>query len=154
MSITIEPKDATLGASITGIDLAQLDDASWDILKQAFLEFGVLIFPAQALSDDAQIAFASRFGELETELAAISNERPNGEVVDDNDLPYWILRGNERWHIDSSFKPLAAKASCLTAMAVPESGGETQWADMRAGYDALTDETKQRNGGLCALHSN
>ena len=62
MSITIEPKDATLGASITGIDLAQLDDASWDIVKQAFLEFGVLIFPTQALSDDAQIAFASRFG--------------------------------------------------------------------------------------------
>ena len=154
MSITIEPKDATLGASITGIDLAQLDDANWDIVKQAFLEFGVLIFPMQALSDDAQIAFASRFGELETELAAISNERANGEVVDDNDLPYWILRGNERWHIDSSFKPLAAKASCLTAMAVPESGGETQWADMRAGYDALTDETKQRIAGLCALHSN
>ena len=154
MSITIEPKDATLGASITGIDLAQLDDANWDIVKQAFLEFGVLIFPMQALSDDAQIAFASRFGELETELAAISNERANGEVVDDNDLPYWILRGNERWHIDSSFKPLAAKASCLTAMGVPESGGETQWADMRAGYDALTDETKQRIAGLCALHSN
>ncbi|MEC9252711.1 MAG: TauD/TfdA family dioxygenase [Pseudomonadota bacterium] len=154
MSITIEPKDATLGASITGIDLAQLDDASWDIVKQAFLEFGVLIFPTQALSDDAQIAFASRFGELETELAAISNERANGEVVDDNDLPYWILRGNERWHIYRSFKPLAAKASCLTARAVPESGGETQWADMRAGYDALTDETKQRIDGLCALHSN
>ena len=154
MSITIEPKDATLGATITGIDLAQLDHASWETVRQAFLEFGVLIFPGQNLSDDAQIAFASRFGELETELAAISNERADGEVVDDNDLPYWILRGNERWHIDSSFKPLAAKASCLTAMAVPNAGGETQWADMRAGYDVLTNEMKQRVEGLCALHSN
>ena len=154
MSITIQPKDATLGATITGIDLAQLDNASWEGVRQAFLEFGVLIFPAQMLSDDAQIAFASRFGELETELAAISNERADGEIVDDNDLPYWILRGNERWHIDSSFKPLAAKASCLTAMAVPEAGGETQWADMRAGYDVLTNEMKQRVEGLCALHSN
>ncbi|MEE3134099.1 MAG: TauD/TfdA family dioxygenase, partial [Pseudomonadota bacterium] len=117
MPIRIDPKDATLGATITGIDLAHLDNTSWDIVRQAFLEFGVLIFPEQALSDDAQIAFASRFGALETPLAAISNERSNGEVVDDNDLPYWILRGNERWHIDSSFKPLAAKASCLTAMA-------------------------------------
>ena len=152
--MTIEPKDATLGATITGIDLAQLDNASWEGVRQAFLEFGVLIFPAQMLSDDAQIAFASRFGELETELAAISNERADGEIVDDNDLPYWILRGNERWHIDSSFKPLAAKASCLTAMAVPEAGGETQWADMRAGYDVLTNEVKQRVEGLCALHSN
>ena len=152
--MTIEPKDATLGATITGIDLAQLDNASWEGVRQAFLEFGVLIFPAQMLSDDAQIAFASRFGELETELAAISNERADGEIVDDNDLPYWILRGNERWHIDSSFKPLAAKASCLTAMAVPEAGGETQWADMRAGYDVLTNEMKQRVEGLCALHSN
>ena len=152
--MTIEPKDATLGATITGIDLAQLDNASWEGVRQAFPEFGVLIFPAQMLSDDAQIAFASRFGELETELAAISNERADGEIVDDNDLPYWILRGNERWHIDSSFKPLAAKASCLTAMAVPEAGGETQWADMRAGYDVLTNEMKQRVEGLCALHSN
>ena len=154
MSITIEPKDATLGATITGIDLAQLDHASWETVRQAFLEFGVLIFPGQNLSDDAQIAFASRFGELETELAAISNERADGEVVDDNDLPYWILRGNERWHIDSSFKPLAAKASCLTAMAVPNAGGETQWADMRAGFDVLPNETKRRVEGLCALHSN
>ncbi len=154
MSITIEPKDATLGATITGIDLAQLDHASWETVRQAFLEFGVLIFPGQNLSDDAQIAFASRFGELETELAAISNERADGEVVDDNDLPYWILRGNERWHIDSSFKPLAAKASCLTAMAVPDAGGETQWADMRAGFDVLPNETKRRVEGLCALHSN
>ena len=154
MSITIEPKDATLGATITGIDLAQLDHANWKTVRQAFLEFGVLIFPGQKLSDDAQIAFASRFGELETELAAISNERADGEIVDDNDLPYWILRGNERWHIDSSFKPLAAKASCLTAMAVPNAGGETQWADMRAGYDVLTNEMKQRVEGLCALHSN
>ncbi|MCS5567620.1 MAG: TauD/TfdA family dioxygenase [Pseudomonadales bacterium] len=154
MSITIEPKDATLGATITGIDLAQLDHANWKTVRQAFLEFGVLIFPGQKLSDDAQIAFASRFGELETELTAISNERADGEIVDDNDLPYWILRGNERWHIDSSFKPLAAKASCLTAMAVPNAGGETQWADMRAGYDVLTNEMKQRVEGLCALHSN
>ena len=154
MSITIEPKDATLGATITGIDLAQLDHASWETVRQAFLEFGVLIFPGQNLSDDAQIAFASRFGELETELAAISNERADGEVVDDNDLPYWILRGNERWHIDSSFKPLAAKASCLTAMAVPDAGGETQWADMRAGFDILPNDMKQRVEGLCALHSN
>ena len=154
MSIQIDPKDATLGATITGIDLAHLDNASWDIVRQAFLEFGVLIFPEQALSDDAQIAFASRFGALETPLAAISNERSNGEVVDDNDLPYWILRGNERWHIDSSFKPLAAKASCLTAMAVPDVGGETQWADMRAGYDVLSDEIKQQVKGLSALHSN
>ena len=154
MSITIEPKDATLGATITGIDLAQLDHASWETVRQAFLEFGVLIFPGQNLSDDAQIAFASRFGELETELAAISNERADGEVVDDNDLPYWILRGNERWHIDSSFKPLAAKASCLTAMAVPNAGGETQWADMRAGFDVLPNEMKRRVEGLCALHSN
>ena len=154
MSITIEPKDATLGATITGIDLAQLDHVSWETVRQAFLEFGVLIFPGQNLSDDAQIAFASRFGELETELAAISNERADGEVVDDNDLPYWILRGNERWHIDSSFKPLAAKASCLTAIAVPNAGGETQWADMRAGFDVLPNETKRRVEGLCALHSN
>ncbi|MEE8041196.1 MAG: TauD/TfdA family dioxygenase [Pseudomonadales bacterium] len=151
---TIQPKDATLGATITDIDLANLDDATWQIVEDAFLAYGVLIFPGQHLSDDEQVAFASRFGDLEHVLAPITNKGPDGSILADDEHRYWILRGNERWHIDSSFMPLAAKASCLTAMAVPDSGGETQWADMRAGYEALGDAMKNRVDALSALHSN
>ena len=154
MTPTIDPKDASLGATITDIDLANLDDATWKVVEDAFLEYGVLIFPGQHLSDDEQIAFASRFGDLEHVLASIANQKPDGSIMRDDEHRYWILRGNERWHIDSSFMPLAAKASCLTAMVVPDAGGETEWADMRAGYQALDEVTKTRVESLSALHSN
>src|SRR6185503_11413256 len=66
---------------------------------------------------------------------------------------YKALRGNEGWHTDSSYMPLAAKASCLSAQVVPSAGGETEWADMRAAYDALEEATRQRIAGLSAHHS-
>ena len=155
----IEPKEATLGAVITDIDLARLDYSAWRVVEDAFHRYGLLIFPGQHLSDAAQVAFASRFGDLETVIAPISNAASGGgeadrAVVGDETLRYWILRGNERWHTDSSFKPLAAKASCLTAIEVPAEGGQTEWADMRAGYEVLDEALRRRIEGLCALHSN
>ena len=63
------------------------------------------------------------------------------------------LRGNEGWHTDSSYMPLAAKASVLSAQVVPSAGGETEWADMRAAYDALDEATRRRIAGLSAHHS-
>ncbi len=154
MHPTIRPKDATLGATITDIDLAHLDAAAWALVEEAFLEYGVLIFPGQHLADDEQVAFASRFGNLEHVLALIANQRKDGSILGADEHRYWILRGNERWHIDSSFMPLAAKSSCLTAMAVPDAGGDTEWADMRAGYQALDEAVKRRIEGLSAYHSN
>ncbi|MEM7018086.1 MAG: TauD/TfdA family dioxygenase, partial [Pseudomonadota bacterium] len=150
----VQPTDAALGATINDIDLANLDETGWKLVDEAFHQYGVLIFPGQHLSDEAQVAFALRFGALETKLANISNKRADDSVVDEGNLRYWILRGNERWHSDSSFMPLSAKASMLTAMAIPEVGGETEWADMRAGYEALDEEMRGRIEGLCALHSN
>jgi alpha-ketoglutarate-dependent taurine dioxygenase len=64
-----------------------------------------------------------------------------------------ILRGNEGWHTDSSYMPIAAKASMLSAHVVPPRGGATEWADMRAAYDALPFETKAKIDGLAAHHS-
>lgn len=154
MTPKVQPKDATLGAVITDIDLGNLDDTTWSIIEEAFIEYGVLMFPGQHLSDDAQTAFGARFGELETPLAYISNATEGDGMLGDDTLRYWILRGNERWHSDSSFKPRSAKASMLSAMVVPGEGGETEWADMRAAYDALDDEKRGQIEGLCALHSN
>jgi alpha-ketoglutarate-dependent taurine dioxygenase len=64
-----------------------------------------------------------------------------------------ILRGNEGWHTDSSYMPIAAKASILSAERVPTRGGQTEWADMRAAFDALAPETKNRIESLAAHHS-
>jgi alpha-ketoglutarate-dependent taurine dioxygenase len=65
MSMRITPIDATFGAVITGIDLGQLDDATWAAVHAAFLEYGVLVFPEQHLSEEAQESFARRLGSAE-----------------------------------------------------------------------------------------
>ena len=158
MPLAIETTGATLGAIITGVDLATLDDAAWKDIEAAFHEHALLIFPGQHLSAEAQIAVGARFGEIEQlvadrEIVPISNERPDGGLAEDGSHQMEILRGNEGWHTDSSYMPLSAKASVLSARVVPTAGGQTEWADMRSAYDALDDATKERIAGLAAYHS-
>ena len=62
-------------------------------------------------------------------------------------------RGNEAWHTDSTYKPISSKCAMLSAVVVPEAGGETELADLRAGYAALDPATRNRIAGLCAYHS-
>jgi alpha-ketoglutarate-dependent taurine dioxygenase len=160
MPPTIMPIDATLGAVVTDVDLARMDAATWKTVERAFHERAVLVFPGQHLTEPAQIAFANRFGEIEL-LAAdpaqqavpISNQKPDGSIMGPDEHRYKSLRGNEGWHTDSSYMPLAAKASVLSAQVVAPAGGETEWADMRAAYEALDEATRRRVSGLSAHHS-
>ncbi len=158
MEPTITPTSATLGALVTDIDLAELDDATWTTVESAFHEFGVLIFPAQHLSEEAQGAFAARFGEIE-QLApnittvSISNQKKDGSIAGPEEHATRLQRGNEGWHTDSSYMPLASKASVFSAHVVPQRGGQTEWADMRAAYDELDDETREKIANLSAYHS-
>jgi alpha-ketoglutarate-dependent taurine dioxygenase len=160
MEPTITPIDATLGATITDVDLADLDDITWKRVEDAFHEYAALIFPGQNLTDDAQVAFASRFGDIEllredpdAKAVSISNQKPDGSVFKPEEHRYQTLRGNEGWHTDSSYMPLAAKASVLSAQVVPSAGGETELADMRAAYDALDADRKELIEDLFAYHS-
>ncbi|HIB57362.1 MAG TPA: TauD/TfdA family dioxygenase [Alphaproteobacteria bacterium] len=160
MQPTVTPTNATVGAVLTDVDLANLDDATGRVVENAFHDFGALIFPNQHLTEEAQIAFAKRFGDLELltpddtmKAVSISNQKENGSVYDPEDFRYKTLRGNEGWHTDSSYMPLAAKVSILSAQVVPEEGGETEVADMRAAYDELSDSMKDRVSGLEAYHS-
>ena len=152
--ITVEPLAATLGATVRGLSVAQLDDHSWATIEAAFHRYALLIFPAQFLTDDQQTAFAARFGELEpgAALAPISNVSPEGELRAPDSLLMQQLRGNEGWHSDSSFMPRSAKASMLSAHVVPRDGGETEWADMTAAYEALDAATRAEVDRLSALH--
>ena len=160
MGSTITPIDATLGAVVTGLELARMDAATWKAVEQAFHEHAVLVFPGQDLTDDEQVAFASRFGDIELlapdpelKAVAISNRKPDGSVMGAEEHRFKALRGNEGWHTDSSYMPLSAKASVLSAQVVPSADGETEWADMRAAYDALDEGTRKRISGLSAHHS-
>ena len=160
MQPTITPLDATLGATVTDIDLATMDEATWHIVEDAFHQYAMLVFPAQNLSEEAQIAFALRFGDMELlrpdadqQAVSISNQKDDGSVDRADEYRYKTQRGNEGWHTDSSYMPLAAKASVLSAQVVPSAAGGTEFADMRAGYDALDATTKNRIADLSAYHS-
>ena len=149
------PIDATLGAVVTDVDLNQVDDHTWAHIHAGFLRYGVLVFPDQHLGAEAQGAFAHRFGDRMEGAASgrISNQRRDGSMATAKDEAFRLQRGNEGWHIDSTYMPLAAKAGMLSALKVPPTGGETEFADMRAAWDALDAETQRKLEGLSAYHS-
>jgi alpha-ketoglutarate-dependent taurine dioxygenase len=160
MEPTVTPIAATLGAVVTDLELARMDASTRKTVEGAFHQHAVLVFPGQHLTEAEQVAFANRFGDIELLAAdpeqkavAISNQKPDGTVLQADEHRYKSLRGNEGWHTDSSYMPLAAKASVLSAQVVPSADGETEWADMRAAYDALDEATRRRIAPLSAHHS-
>jgi len=154
----IQPFESTLGALVTGIALADLDQSKWLQIESAFLEHAVLIFPGQYLSNEQQACFAIRFGEMDQlgsgkDAIPLCNQRADGSLRKKDEHLMQILRGNEGWHTDGSYMSLAAKVSMLSAHVVPSTGGETEWADARAGYDVLSSDTQDRISDLAAQHS-
>ena len=150
--------DSTLGAVVTEVELTSLSDDEWTQIEHAFHEHAVLVFPGQHLSSSEQIAFARRFGDIEVlfegyDAVPISTVDQTGEVMAPDHPVMQVVRGNQGWHTDSSYMPVSAKASMLSARVVPASGGETEWADMRAAFDALDPVTRERIADLSAYHS-
>ena len=92
----VNPLDATFGARVTNIKLSSLDDDAFRQLYDTWLEYALLVFPGQFLDKDEQVAFAKRFGELEFDIAPISNVRRDGSVRvdDDTDDVLKVLKGN------------------------------------------------------------
>jgi len=154
-SFDVQPVDASFGAVVTGIRLPELDEPTWRRLHDTWLEHALLIFPGQHLKKDEQITFAKRFGPLEFEMGAVSNVREDGtlRIEAEGDDVVSILKGNEGWHADSTFKPIQAKGAVFSAEVVPTIGGHTGWADMRSAYDALDAATRARIAPLQAYHS-
>ena len=154
-TLDIEPIDASFGAVVRGIKVAEADEATFRALYDAWLEYALLIFPDQHLARDQQIAFAKRFGPLEFEMAAISNVRSDGTIrpEQDNDDVIKVLKGNMGWHHDSTYMPVQAKGAVFSAEEVPSVGGRTGFADMRAAYDALDEGLKKKIARLTAYHS-
>lgn len=160
MTITVTPVDASLGAVVTDVDLENLDDAGWAEIHRAFLQHAVLVFPGQHLDEQAQGAFARRFGAIEKlsprqtgDTIPVSNQKRDGSLARPDEYQYQILKGNEGWHTDSTYMPLASKAAMLTAIELPPSGGDTEFADMRAAWEALDPETQAFLDTHSAYHS-
>lgn len=152
MSLRVDPLDATFGAVVTGLDLARLDDDGFTRIRALWLEYALLIFPGQHLTREEQDAFARRFGELEFAATPLANVLSDGTLRGDDDVMK-ILKGNMGWHSDSTYMPIHAKGAVFTAHVVAARGGDTGWADMRAAYDALDEDTRARIAELSAYHS-
>jgi alpha-ketoglutarate-dependent taurine dioxygenase len=151
----VEPLDATFGAVLTGLKLSQIDDDTFSRLHELWLEYALLIFPKQHLTVGEQEEFAKRFGDLEFAVGPISNVKADGTVRGENmdDDVVKVLKGNMGWHADSTYMPVQAKGAVFSAQVVPSTGGETGWADMRAAYDALDDDTRECIANMSAYHS-
>ncbi|PDH67372.1 MAG: hypothetical protein CNE88_07860 [Acidimicrobiales bacterium MED-G01] len=157
--ITIVPMaNKAFGATATGMDLKNLGDDEFSELHAAFLNHGFLLFPDQHLDEESSIAFGKRFGDLEFGGAPMANQKKHedGSFGKIYDLQSQLMRtnvGNETWHTDSTYKPIASRVAMLSAVVVPEEGGQTELADLRSGYEALDDATKELIAGLSAFHS-
>jgi alpha-ketoglutarate-dependent 2,4-dichlorophenoxyacetate dioxygenase len=175
MKLDATPLRPQFAAKITGIDLGKrIDDELQRAIERAMDEYAVCVLPDQTLEDEQQVAFSRFYGPLEVspgigrkpgeavpasarirhkEIFDISNLDQNGDILGENNVRAYFMKGNELWHTDSSFRDEGASWSMLHAKAVPPSGGDTEFADTRAAYDALPDAMKQRLEGLVAEHS-
>lgn len=169
MSLTVKQLHPLFVGEVSGIDLRQpLSAAQVDAVVAASNQYAVLVFPGQAIDDAQQIAFSGRLGPLETtikrlrpghklrlnaHISDVSNLDEEGGVLAREDRRRMNGLGNRLWHTDSSFKRVPAKYSLLSARTIPPSGGETEFADLRAAYDALSEATKAKLEGLVAEHS-
>lgn len=156
-AFAVEPLSPILGASIKGLDLREpLSEDAKRAVYDAFLEYHVLCFRDQQLTQDQQIAFTEQFGTLERHMAVnrgaqhplvhiVSNlgadGKPSGKVA------------STRWHSDKSFRSQPSLATILHALVMPPDGGETCFASMVAAYEALSEEEKTELENVRVLHS-
>lgn len=165
----IAPAKPLFAGEVSGIDLTRrLTDAEVEAIHAGMDRFGVLVFHDQHLEDEQQLAFSRQLGALEQatgdimaekdrrlsmDLNDISNLDKHGELLPRDDRRRLFSLGNRLWHSDSSFKDVPAKYSLLSARQIPATGGNTEFADMRAAYDALDDATKAEVRDLICAHS-
>ena len=170
MTLSIRQVGTCFAGEASGIDLTRPlapEDAA--AIHAGMDEFAVLVFRDSPLTGEQQLAFTRGLGDIEhaigsslrkpeeqrlpTTFADVSNLDQNDKPLALADRRRLFAIGNRLWHSDSSFKPTPAKYSLLHALSVPSKGGNTEFADMRAAYDALEPETKREVEGLICEHS-
>lgn len=157
MAMEIKPLTKTVGAEIRGVDISNhFDEETYRSIRQAWLDYGVIVFRGQSLSDKQQLAFAQRFGELQAvrtktgldehpAIMYIGNANVNGQEG-------VLATGEMQFHSDQCYYDKPADGTMLFALQVPSVGGDTLFADCRAAYDSLPEATKRRLEGLKALY--
>jgi alpha-ketoglutarate-dependent 2,4-dichlorophenoxyacetate dioxygenase len=171
MPISIQPLTPNFAGEVAGIDCRKpLDPGEVAAIERGMDRYAVLVFRDQSLNDEEQIAFTRHFGELEnyaiggnirkhedTRLGPgiidFSNLDKDGNIMSAEDRVWFFKLGDRLWHSDSSFRPIPAKYSLLSGRVIPSWGADTEFADMRAAYDALDARTKTEIEDLVCEHS-
>jgi alpha-ketoglutarate-dependent 2,4-dichlorophenoxyacetate dioxygenase len=170
VSVSIEPLSADFVARAHGIDLRQpVSDADIAAVHDGMARFAVLVFSHQPISDEQQLVFTKSLGPIENarcghirkdgeeRLASgmidVSNLDQHGQPLDLDDRRRIFNLGNRLWHSDSSYRAIPASYSLLSGRIVASRGGETEFADMRAAYDALDEDMKNCVDDLICEHS-
>lgn len=160
-SLEVVPVSPAIGAEIRGVDLATLDDATFDAIHTAWLENNIILFRNQNINDAELASFSQRFGELDysppnengvmsppsfAEILILSNVIENGIAIGS--------LGNQEciWHTDMNYNEKPAKGSILYALEVPNIGGNTGFLNTYLAYDALSAELRHRIEGLTIKH--
>jgi len=170
MPITIRQIHPVFVGEVSGIDAAKAvtrEDAQ--AIDAGMAKYAVLVFRDQKLTDEQQMAFTRNFGTIEDARGGnitkprdrrlvegmndVSNLAKDGSPLPRDSRQRLFNVGNMLWHSDSSFRVIPAKYSLLSARTVNRKGGNTEFADMRAAYDALDDETKCEIDELVCEHS-
>ena len=168
-SLRVTPLHPHFVARVEGLDLRQpLAPAQSAWVESQMDRYAVLVFPAQDLTDEQQVAFGENFGPMEAETASvevhkrrlghgkmndISNLDEHGRLLAADDRRRMFALGNRLWHSDSSFKETPSKYSLLHARLIPPEGGDTEFADMRAAWDALPPRMQAKLQDLICDHS-
>ena len=170
MAIEIRQLHRHFVGEVSGLDLREpLTNEEAVEVEAAMDKYAVLVFHGQDVTDEQQMAFALNFGErenprggnvtkkedyrLDSGLNDVSNLGKDGRPLERDSRTHLFNLGNCLWHSDSSFRAIPAKFSLLSARVVNPKGGNTEFADMRAAYDALDDETKAEIEDLICEHS-
>ena len=172
--LTVRPLHPLFAAEVTGLDLRQApSDETRRAVEAAMDRHAVSVLPGQMIDDEQQLRFARLFGELEIrplqrgrsqypdaeerirhhEIFDVSNLDEEGNMLASDDERRIYSLANRLWHTDSSFRQVSATYSMLSGRVVPPEGADTEFADLRAAYDALAPGMKARLVGLVAEHS-
>jgi alpha-ketoglutarate-dependent 2,4-dichlorophenoxyacetate dioxygenase len=169
MAISIRQIHPVFAGEVSGVDLRQpLSREEVAAIDEGMDRYAVLVFRGQAIDDEQQIAFTRNFGEIENSYGGtiaqpndrlsplmndVSNLGQDHRPLARDDRRRLFNLGNQLWHSDSSFRAVPAKYSILSGRTVVDKGGDTEFADMRAAYDALDAVTKQLVEPLICEHS-
>jgi taurine dioxygenase len=152
VSLAVEPLAGSIGAVISGVDLANLDDATVAEIRAVWLEHLVVFFRDQELDADQYFAFARRMGEpVRYPFVKGFDSRP--EIIEVAKLPHETVNFGGIWHSDTVYLEQPPMATMLLAREIPPYGGDTMFANMYAAYESLSPGLRALLDGLRAVNS-